>query len=1378
MRPSPSQWSSETSRQAARREKSLNKIPAMQRVAMALEQASSSPLSAKSEVEVPGIKKSIEVGEDSDAGVGFATGALPPLLPLTNGAFQNAVEDTESDIHPDFVAPPSSHPRHSSLPASSDETTPRSEDEDGGVSTDVFADFDIPSEADRAFLRAHLREAPKEDVTFLLNTRKASEVAIPVHMKSIPSTPKPQAGDILPGTPRSLLKYHQRRDIIVAFAKNHAADTIPGTPDASQLKGFLLDVETFASGLGLGPNQALFEAQHAQEDLCKARGIKSESKLATLEMPGLELTDAIEVLANVQQTVGNLFGDKGVPQNTGAAQNATPTTKRKRFRKDANTPKVESDIGGTPLREAATTDSQPEKVILNDRRSKRQKANIAAVAAEAEFAKLNPGAPKLSKRERKIAFIQNKAKEAANTLAAAPATAVVAEAVAAEAVAAEVELSEVDSGTPKLTRRERRVAFIQEKAKAASAIVPAVAPTTVIAATVTAKAESAEVESEAPKLTKRERKAAFIQNKAKEASAIIPPAAPATVIAPADTQADPATNTQPPQVDAKEHIALPAISPLGGDATASDAGTSAAPKSKKMQKKEERKAKRALGQQVTAIEPPSVAAGGSPAPPKPVVAMPTEQVANAAAVPTTAAIKAGNEVATAKPSKKRNRGAKNKPIPGAGDPASANTAPVASQTKPTAAAVNKPTPKVAAPILPPAIKPPTVAVPNAPKPVVAADDGFIDLRAPKKKKRARKSTTATDANLNANTSEPANTDVIIKPEAIAPAEAVNTQPEAEAKPIVQEEANGDVGMNAAGKRKRKRSAQQAKKASDINEPITAIAPVAVAVSDAMELCVDEPASKPVAAPIIPATQPLSEIPAPNPVSNKRRKRGNRKSIGDENKTEAPVAVGSQDPASGGQPLEVAGQTMDISRRESSSPITGTVGVERGLGESKVKKEIGVMLLDTFDEAMVDGEVEPLGGQGAETDGEAKVSAYTLSIPSEADSDESREGSALNEFDRRVTRSASRERISIDAAETTASTKQPEFKYDKFGSSTPPLGDSSDEADNLESPTRPKLVHPRRNSVILPRLAQSPNKSLLQPPEPATAVTLIKKEKAITKSPYFSPAVSPKKPPRSPGGVISCIPFPPLSSPSFGLLQEKLRHDPLRLLIGVTFLIRTYGKSSIPIYYKLMELFPTATELANADKDVIIELTRHLGLQSVRADTYIRYARTFLDDPPVKGKRYRVENYPTKGAHSTIKKGEVLSDDDMREGAWEIGHLTKGPYAIDSWRIFCRDELRGLAKGWNGEEAKDEGFQPEWMRVLPKDKELRAFLRWCWLREGWVWDAETGEREVAGKELVCAVNDGRVVWEWKGKDGKGDWRILGKHESIEKEEAVDVKREVE
>lgn len=65
---------------------------------MEIEQASSSPPSAKSEAEVSKIKKSIEVDvDDSGAGVGFAIGALPPLLPLTNGTFQSPMEGVESE---------------------------------------------------------------------------------------------------------------------------------------------------------------------------------------------------------------------------------------------------------------------------------------------------------------------------------------------------------------------------------------------------------------------------------------------------------------------------------------------------------------------------------------------------------------------------------------------------------------------------------------------------------------------------------------------------------------------------------------------------------------------------------------------------------------------------------------------------------------------------------------------------------------------------------------------------------------------------------------------------------------------------------------------------------------------------------------------------------------------------------------------------------------------------------------------------------------------------------------------------------------------------------------------------------------------------------
>jgi hypothetical protein len=234
----------------------------------------------------------------------------------------------------------------------------------------------------------------------------------------------------------------------------------------------------------------------------------------------------------------------------------------------------------------------------------------------------------------------------------------------------------------------------------------------------------------------------------------------------------------------------------------------------------------------------------------------------------------------------------------------------------------------------------------------------------------------------------------------------------------------------------------------------------------------------------------------------------------------------------------------------------------------------------------------------------------------------------------------------------------------------------------------------------------------------TTITSVRKvAKLPTKSPFFSPLASMGKLEavkegrlRQRGGTVSCIPFPPLSARSFGLLQEKLAHDPFRLLVGVTFLNRTVGKHAIPVFFELMEKYPMPADILAADKKDIIGITRHLGLQAIRAEKYVKYAHFWIHNPPVKGRRYRVENYPNPGDGKEIGKCEVLDDDDPRTGAWEIGHMTKGRYAIDSWRIFCRDVLRGEAQGWNGE-GRDGGFQPEWMRVQPRDKELVACLRW-------------------------------------------------------------------
>ncbi|OPB42093.1 hypothetical protein A0O28_0032100 [Trichoderma guizhouense] len=277
-------------------------------------------------------------------------------------------------------------------------------------------------------------------------------------------------------------------------------------------------------------------------------------------------------------------------------------------------------------------------------------------------------------------------------------------------------------------------------------------------------------------------------------------------------------------------------------------------------------------------------------------------------------------------------------------------------------------------------------------------------------------------------------------------------------------------------------------------------------------------------------------------------------------------------------------------------------------------------------------------------------------------------------------------------------------------------------------------------------------------------------KRSTKSPYFLQKPSPKeespKKKRPPPGTISCIPFPPLDSPSFGIIQEELAHDPFWLLIAITFLIKTSGQVALPAFRRVKERFPTPLQLLDPSiKEELLDMIRHLGLSNVRLAYILRYATAFVHQPPKSGVLYRVRNYDKRDMSPTprdLSSGDSedsemshspsgSSDQDLEQ--WEIGHTTQGKYAIDSWRIFCRDELLSRAEDWNGKGREGE-FQPEWMRVKPADKELRACLRWMWMREGWEWDPTTGERTVLREEMRRAVNEGRVEY-----DDTGALRIL-------------------
>ncbi|KAF2088072.1 DNA glycosylase [Saccharata proteae CBS 121410] len=193
----------------------------------------------------------------------------------------------------------------------------------------------------------------------------------------------------------------------------------------------------------------------------------------------------------------------------------------------------------------------------------------------------------------------------------------------------------------------------------------------------------------------------------------------------------------------------------------------------------------------------------------------------------------------------------------------------------------------------------------------------------------------------------------------------------------------------------------------------------------------------------------------------------------------------------------------------------------------------------------------------------------------------------------------------------------------------------------------------------------------------------------------------------------------LQPASFGLIQEQVCSSLYALLIQAILWNQTRGVQARPILFSLLRLCPTPADLASASHSTLAALLQPIGLHNIRATRLIAFARTWVAARPCKENRYRRLHYPRKGDGSDVGPNEVLDADDARAG-WEVAHLPgMGPYALDSFRIFGRDELRGL--------AGVDGVEEEWRRVVPQDKDLRAYLKWKWRNEGWEWDPQIGSR---------------------------------------------------
>lgn len=330
-----------------------------------------------------------------------------------------------------------------------------------------------------------------------------------------------------------------------------------------------------------------------------------------------------------------------------------------------------------------------------------------------------------------------------------------------------------------------------------------------------------------------------------------------------------------------------------------------------------------------------------------------------------------------------------------------------------------------------------------------------------------------------------------------------------------------------------------------------------------------------------------------------------------------------------------------------------------------------------------------------------------------------------------------------------------------------------DSNSLPTPVARPISLRELNKRILEGTIYQDSPVLVKAEEPAAlAVPNKARKRSVTVSRFFTKSIS-KKPKAS--DKVSCIPFPPLHATSFGLVQERLCHDPFRLLVAVIFLNKTRGSVALPVFYQLMDRYPTPADLAGANQADVVTIIQHLGLQNQRAKKCINLAKAWLERPPEKGKRYRVLHYPKRNDGKDVGVGDIIGEDDERV-AWEIGQLPGiGVYAIDSWRIFCRDELLGLPTGLPKEltpEAKEEELQKEWTKVLAGDKELRAYLRWRWLRNGWNWDPVTGERKMADEDELAKADHGGVIYEGESGD------IVVGNAKDEEQEAVKAELEKE
>lgn len=172
------------------------------------------------------------------------------------------------------------------------------------------------------------------------------------------------------------------------------------------------------------------------------------------------------------------------------------------------------------------------------------------------------------------------------------------------------------------------------------------------------------------------------------------------------------------------------------------------------------------------------------------------------------------------------------------------------------------------------------------------------------------------------------------------------------------------------------------------------------------------------------------------------------------------------------------------------------------------------------------------------------------------------------------------------------------------------------------------------------------------------------------------------------------------------LLESVAGNPWRLLVAVTLLNKTTAKVAIPVFYDLIERWPTPWAMSQgqqlcmscvvfvqrsgqkASKEELRNYLYHLGIYNVRSRRLIEMSKAYIVDPPSQNDTRPPRTFRTNRHTSSLHNKSCLST--------PISHLPgTGPYALDSYRIFCP--------------SHQNPFCEEWKTVRPADKELMLYL---------------------------------------------------------------------